>query len=86
MSLSPPHVADADKPLRRKVAMAYRTACEAGMSDFPAREAAMAVYLEERPEARSDTLAASARVAEMIASAVKIDPAWFWKNMRRRWL
>ena len=25
-SLSPPHVSDADKPLRRAVAMAYRTA------------------------------------------------------------
>jgi hypothetical protein len=43
------------------------------MSDFPAREAAMFAYLE-----------ASARVAEMIASAINVDPEWFWKNMRRR--
>jgi hypothetical protein len=54
MSLSPPHVSDAEKPLRRKVAMAYRTACEAGMSDFPARQAAMVVYLEGRPEERAE--------------------------------
>ena len=67
MDLRPPHVTETEKPLRRKVAMAYRAACEAGMTDFPAREAAMAVYFEERPEARADTLAASARVAEMIA-------------------
>jgi hypothetical protein len=44
----------------------------------------MAVYLEERPEARADMLAASGRVAEMIASAINVDPAWFWKNVRRR--
>jgi hypothetical protein len=84
MNLRPPHVSEDEKPLRRKVAMAYRAACEAGMSDFPAREAAMAVYLGERPETRADTFAASGRVAEMIASAINMNPDWFWKNLRRR--
>jgi hypothetical protein len=39
-----------DRPLRRKVAMAYRTAREAGKSHDRAFEAAMTVYLEARPE------------------------------------
>jgi hypothetical protein len=39
-----PQVDDADKPLRRDVAMAYRTAHEAGQGHASAYEAAMAVY------------------------------------------
>jgi len=39
-----------DKPLRRKVALAYRTAREAGKSHDRAFDAAMTVYLEARPD------------------------------------
>jgi hypothetical protein len=88
--LSPPHIADADKPLRRAVALAYRAGCEAGWSHRQAYEAAMAVYCAERPG--GERLADSARVSETIASAISVDPAWFWKNLppssdlrRRRW-
>src|SRR4051794_8762616 len=78
-ALQPAHVADADKPLRRAVAMAYRGAREAGWPHHRAYEAAMAVYCVERPG--QERLAASARVSEMIASAVAVNPTWFWKNL-----
>jgi hypothetical protein len=77
-ALQPPHVADADKPLRRAVAMAYRAGCEAGWSHRQAYEAAMEVYCAARPG--GERLADSARVSEMIASAVLVNPAWFWKK------
>jgi hypothetical protein len=76
--IQPPPVDDADKRLRRAVAMAYRAGREAGWHDR-AYEAAMAVYCAERPG--QDRLAASARVSEMIASAISVNPAWFWKNV-----
>jgi len=41
-----PTVSDADKPLRRQVAMAYRTALEAGRSHHKALDAAKAVYYD----------------------------------------
>jgi hypothetical protein len=80
-SLSPPHVTDAEKPLRREVAVAYRIAREAGRSHDGALAAARVVYIQARPEAMSDPLAASARINEMIASAIRVDPVWFWKNV-----
>jgi hypothetical protein len=61
-SLSPPQVTDADKPLRRGVTMAYRTALEAGRSHHAALDAARTVYAQARPEAMGDPLAASARI------------------------
>jgi hypothetical protein len=81
-SLSPPTVSDADKPLRRGVVMAYRTALEAGRSHHVALGAAKAVYYQARPEVMGHPLAASARINEMIASAIRVDPVWFWKNVR----
>jgi hypothetical protein len=81
MAFPPPHVTEADKPLRRKVALAYRSAREAGKSDQRAFDAAMVAYLDERPEAKADARATSKRVAEMVASAVSVDSAWFWKNV-----
>ncbi len=48
-SLSPLTVSDADKPLRRGVAMAYRTALEAGRSHHEALDAAEAVYYQAAP-------------------------------------
>jgi hypothetical protein len=77
--LSPPHVQQADKPLRRAVAMAYRAGCEAGWSHRQAYEAAMDVYCAARPG--GERLADSARVSEMIASAVAVNPRWFWKDL-----
>jgi hypothetical protein len=59
--------------------MAYRAGREAGWSDDRAYEAAMAVYCAARPG--GERLADSARVSEMIASAVAVNPAWFWKNV-----
>jgi hypothetical protein len=47
--IQPPHVDEPDKPLRREVAMAYRSAREAGQGHDSAYEAAMAVYCAARP-------------------------------------
>jgi hypothetical protein len=80
-SLSPPTVTDAEKPLRRQVAMAYRTAREVGRSHHDALDAAEAAYFQALPEALADRLEASAHVNGMIASAVQVDPKWFWKNV-----
>jgi hypothetical protein len=77
--IQPPHVDEADKPLRREVAMAYRSAREAGQGHASAYQAAMAVYCAARPG--EPRLAASERVYAMIASAINIDPAWFWKDV-----
>ena len=63
--------------------MAYRTAREAGKSHDRAFDAAMTVYLEARPEAKTERLAASETVAVMISSAVSADPAWFWRNVKK---
>jgi len=81
LSPSPPTIIDADKLLRRTVAMAYRTAREVGRSHLAALSAAEAAYCEAHPEASADRLAASARINEMIASAINLDPRWFWKNI-----
>ena len=53
-SISPATVADAHKPLRREVAMAYRTAREAGHSHHEALAAAKAVYFRARPKAMAE--------------------------------
>jgi hypothetical protein len=82
LRLRPPIITDADKPLRRQVAMAYRSAREAGLSHHHALDAAEAVYFKARPEALADRLEASAQVNGMIASAIQVDPKWFWKNVR----
>jgi hypothetical protein len=80
MSFSPPPIAPADRPLRRKVALAYRTARSEGKSHDRSFQTAMAVYLAECPGPPLET---SERVATMIASAVSVDPEWFWKNLPR---
>jgi hypothetical protein len=49
-SLSPPTVTDAEKPLHRQVAMAYRTAREAMRSHEDAIDAAEAVYFKAHPD------------------------------------
>jgi hypothetical protein len=74
-------VTDTDKPLRRRVAMAYRTAREAGHSHHHALDAAEVVYFRAHPEELADRLEASARVDAIIASAINFDPRWFWKNV-----
>ena len=82
MSLSPPHISPDDRPLRRKVAMAYRTARGAGKSHDRAFDTAMSLYLEARPQEKSDQLTASHKVAIMISSAVSLDPESFWRSVR----
>jgi len=84
-SLSPPTVTKDEKPLRRDVAMAYRAAREAGRTHEESFDAAEAVYFQARPGAVGDRLAASARINELIASAIQADPGWFWKNVRARY-
>jgi hypothetical protein len=64
------------------VAMAYRTGREAGRFHHDALDAAEDVYFEAHPEALADRLAVSGRTNEMIASAINVDPQWFWKNVR----
>jgi hypothetical protein len=56
-SLRPPMVTEAERPLRRAVAMAYRSAREGGGSHHAAIAAAQEVYCTARPEARADPLA-----------------------------
>jgi hypothetical protein len=80
--LRPPTVTEAERPLRRAVAMAYRSARELGRSHHAAVGMAETAYTAARPEARADPGAASARINEMIASAINTDPTWFWKNIR----
>ena len=82
MRLDPPTVTGVDKPLRRTVAMAYRTAREAGLSHHDALAPATAIYCEAHPETSADVLAASARINETIASAISVGHTWFWKNVR----
>jgi hypothetical protein len=55
------------------------------LSHEAAIDAVEAVHFEAHPEAVGDRLAASARSNEMIASAIQIDPLWFWKNVRARY-
>jgi hypothetical protein len=57
LRLRPPTVTDAEKPLRRQVAMAYRTAREAMLS----HEAGGDCLFRAPPEALADRLGASAR-------------------------
>ena len=38
--------------------------------------------VQAHPEALANRLQASARVNEMIASAIHVDPKWFWRNVR----
>jgi hypothetical protein len=83
MSIAPPKISAKDKPLRRKVALAYRTARDAGKSHDRAFHAAMTVYFEARPEEKTDQIAVSEKVAVMISSAVSVDPQWFWQNVKR---
>ena len=83
MSIRPPHISPEDRPLRRKVALAYRSTREAGRSHHDAMAVAMTAYFEERPDEYSNPTAASDRVAVMISSAVSVDPEWFWQSVRR---
>jgi hypothetical protein len=83
MKLSTPHIDPRDRLLKREVAMAYRSAREAGKSHVRAFHVAMTVYLEARPEETPDQAAASHKVAVMISSAVSVDPEWFWRSVRK---
>ena len=78
-----PQVLPNDHPIRRKVALAYRTTREAGGSHHDAMGHAMAAYFDERPDEYSNPTAASDRVAAMISSAVRVDSEWFWQSVRR---
>jgi hypothetical protein len=49
---------------------------ELGRSHHAAIAMAEAAYTAARPEARADPGAASARINEMIASAINTDPMW----------
>jgi hypothetical protein len=77
-----PPVAAADRAVLREVALAYRRRLRmAGSSAAIAREGALAHHLELRRVARADRLGASARVAQLIVSAVAADPRWFWRGL-----
>ena len=62
-----------------------RTLSKLAFTDEAVLDAAEAVYFKAHPEAMADRLAASARVNELIASAIQTDPKWFWKNVRARY-
>jgi hypothetical protein len=63
MSVGPPRISAKDKRLRRKVALAYGTAREAGKSHDRAFQAAMTVYLDARPKEKTNHAAASRKVS-----------------------
>src|SRR5262249_24080116 len=84
MSIRPPHVSPNQHPIRRKVALAYRSTREAGGSHRDALAFAMTAYFDERPDEYSNPTAASDRVAAMISSAVSVDPEWFWQDYWRK--
>src|SRR5260370_42094414 len=81
MSLRPPTVSAADKPLRQQAALAYRTAREAGVSHHHALDAAEAAYFQAYPETLADRLAASAHPNEILASALRLGPQRFSSNV-----
>jgi hypothetical protein len=55
------------------------------LSHEAAIDAAEAVYFKAHPEAMADRLAASARVNELIASAINVDAKWYWMNVPVRY-
>jgi len=69
----PPTITDAEKPLRRAVAMAYRSGREAGRSRHDALDAAEAAFFLAQAGAITDRLDALANVYAMIASAIQVD-------------
>jgi hypothetical protein len=79
----PAHVPESEYPVRRLVALAYRAQRQAGRPHRVAIDAAEAAYLAVHPEGATDRLAMSGHVMQMIASAVHVDPAWFWRGVGR---
>lgn len=81
-ALRPPTITEAERPLRRTVALAYRSARQAGRSHHAALEEAETAYLAARHEAAGDPGEMSTRVNEMIASAINVDLKWFWQGVQ----
>ena len=66
----------------RDVALAYREQRFAGVAEHDAFHAAVAVYRDLHPDVEQDV--ARETVSKMIAIAVSMDPAWFWRGMPKR--
>jgi hypothetical protein len=81
---SPAYVPPEQHELRRKIALAYRDGMTAGLSHHSAWERAWAVYAAAEPERAKDRIPASLEVNLMIASAINVDPKWFWRPVRER--
>jgi hypothetical protein len=78
IGFTPAPVPPSDRGVMREVALVYRRCQRTGLSELASRDAAARRYLELRPDAAGDPIEASGRVSQLIASAVTIDPRWFW--------
>jgi len=63
----------------RAVAVAYRRQRQAGESDLPAYQAALAAYLDRHP--REPDQEAADDVSGMIASVAREHGKWFWRRV-----
>jgi len=68
-----------DRATVRAVAIAYRRQRQAGQSDQPAYEAALAAYRERHPRTLDHEAAETA--SGMIASVAREHGAWFWRGV-----
>lgn len=76
----PEHLPEAQRPILRAVALAYRRAKRAGLDEQASFEAALAEYRRVDKAAPADRVAASHQVGIMIAAAVNANIRWFWQG------
>jgi hypothetical protein len=76
-------IARLDRDTLRVVAIAYRTRRQAGASDGPAYEAAVAELHDRAPDLTDE--AARAAVSLIIARAATAAQAWFWRGTNHGW-
>jgi hypothetical protein len=71
--------------LRRKVALAYRAAMAEGLSHHASWLRAWAIYAAETGEPANHFVSdKTLEMNRLIASAILVDPKWFWRPVRER--
>jgi hypothetical protein len=76
-------IARLDRDTVRAVAIAYRTRRQAGASDGPAYEAAVAELRDRAPDLTNQAVRET--VSLIIARAATEAQAWFWRDTNRGW-
>jgi len=71
-------VPEARRPMLRAVALAYRRAGRAGLSERRCFAAALDEFLRLDPSAAADRVGASHEVGVMITAAINAHIKWFW--------